>query len=89
MFPDTRYGHAEVTLGDGDLLVLYSDGISEAMNPEREEYGQDRLARVVAEHGREPLDDLDAAIERDLGAFVEGVPFTDDRTLVMIRRTGA
>ncbi len=89
MFPDARYECAEVALHEGDLLVLYSDGISEAMNPDREEYGQDRLARVAAEHGRDPLADLDAAIERDLGAFVEGAPFSDDRTLLMIRRTGA
>ncbi len=89
MFPDSRYECAEITLGKGDLMVLYSDGITEAADPDREEYGEERLARVVADHAGEPLADLNRAIEKDLGAFVRGVPFIDDRTILMIRRTEA
>jgi sigma-B regulation protein RsbU (phosphoserine phosphatase) len=88
MFPDARYEQSEFAFCKGDLLVLYSDGITEARNPQEEEYGQDRLARVCAENLEAPLMGLNAAIEGDLTAFVEGVPFADDRTIVMIRRTG-
>jgi serine phosphatase RsbU (regulator of sigma subunit)/pSer/pThr/pTyr-binding forkhead associated (FHA) protein len=88
MFPEARYEQTEFAFCKGDLLVLYSDGITEARNPQEEEYGQDRLARVCAENLEASLTDLNAAIEGDLTAFVEGVPFADDRTIVMIRRTG-
>ncbi len=76
----------ETTLGVGDTLILYTDGITEPENPEEEEYGQDRLAEVCVKRRSEPIDELMATIEEDLYQFVRGVPFLDDRTLVLIRR---
>jgi len=76
----------EVDFAPGDLLVLYTDGITEAENSDEEEYGEHRLAAICLEHRAEPLDQLALTIKNDLMAFVGEIPFADDRTLVMARR---
>jgi serine phosphatase RsbU (regulator of sigma subunit) len=80
------YRAAEVTLGPGDTLVLYTDGIVEAADPAGEEYGLSRLKEVCLRHRGDPCDAIAEALERDLEAFVRGVPFADDRTVVLARR---
>jgi serine phosphatase RsbU (regulator of sigma subunit) len=87
LLPDSSYGIHEIELAVGDLLVLYTDGITEAANPEEDEYGTQGLECSVRSHRDLPLDELAQAIERDLERFAEGTPFADDRTLVMLRRT--
>ncbi len=86
ILPEGVFTAGERTLGVGDALVLYTDGITEAENPEEEEYGQERLGEVCVKNRSESLEELLAAIEEDLYHFVRGVPFVDDRTLVLIRR---
>jgi len=88
LLPDTRFSVAETTLAVGDLLVLYSDGITEAANPGGEEYGLERLRRVCLASREEPLGDLARTIEDDLARFADDEPFADDRTVVMVRRSG-
>jgi serine phosphatase RsbU (regulator of sigma subunit) len=86
ILPEGVFTAGEKTLGVGDTLVLYTDGITEPENPEEEEYGQDRLGEVCVKNRSEPIGELMASIEEDLYHFVRGVPFPDDRTLVLIRR---
>ena len=86
LLPAAGYEVAEVLLGPGDSLLLYTDGIVEANDPEGEEYGNDRLADLCRRHSQASCADLAAALDADLEAFVRGVPFADDRTLVMARR---
>jgi sigma-B regulation protein RsbU (phosphoserine phosphatase) len=86
LLPDTDYGGALARLAPGDTLLLYTDGIVEANDPEGEEYGVERLRAVCRRHCRAGCADLAAALDADLDAFVRGVPFADDRTLLMARR---
>ncbi len=86
LFPAVEYDKVEITLGRGDLLVLYTDGITEAANPKGDEFGLDRLQSVVRKYAREPLVALAVAIETAVEVFVDGTPFGDDRTMVMLRR---
>jgi sigma-B regulation protein RsbU (phosphoserine phosphatase) len=86
LMPNAQYTQASVELGPGDLLVLYTDGITEAANPEDDEYGIERLAEVCKQHREAKLDDLAAAIEQNLDDFTQGVPYADDRTFVLTRR---
>jgi phosphoserine phosphatase RsbU/P len=69
----------------GDLIVLFTDGISESMNPRFEEWGEDGLIEFVkTAHGCPPLD----AMKRILAAaeaFASGAPQYDDMTLVVLR----
>ncbi|HSK81641.1 MAG TPA: SpoIIE family protein phosphatase [Thermoanaerobaculia bacterium] len=86
LLPVAPYTAGEVTLTPGDTLVLYTDGLAEAMDPEGEEYGLERMTAVCLRHRGEPCKQLAAALEEDLAGFVRGVPYADDRTIVMARR---
>lgn len=86
LFPGREYPSTSLTLGAGDLLVLYTDGVTEAANPDEVEFGLERLTAVVRAHRTSPLEDLETAINEELGRFAAGVPFADDRTLVLLRR---
>ena len=86
LLPRCEYASADLTMEPGDLLVLYTDGITEAENPAEEEFGLGRLVEVVLAHKESPLDDLADAIEETLDDFADGVPYADDRTVVMTRR---
>jgi serine phosphatase RsbU (regulator of sigma subunit) len=87
LMPEAVYTEAEATLEAGDSIVLYTDGITEAANPEQEEFGRERLVEVCSKHRSEAPLELSRSIEIVVDAFVEGVPFHDDRTLVIVRRT--
>lgn len=82
------YGWGETLLQPGDLLVVYTDGIVEATDPAEQEYGVDRLERACRQAGPAPLQDLARSLEADLAAFVRGVPYADDRTIVLARCRG-
>ena len=86
ILPTGVYGAGEVRLETGDTVVLYTDGLTEAENPEEEEYGEERLADLCAEHRSESLKVLADTISADQDAYVRGVPYVDDRTVVMVRR---
>jgi serine phosphatase RsbU (regulator of sigma subunit)/pSer/pThr/pTyr-binding forkhead associated (FHA) protein len=86
LMPDATYTGSETSLEIGDSLVMYTDGITEAANPEQEEFGRERLVEVCREHHDESPKELASSIEEVVDAFVEGVPYHDDRTLVIVRR---
>jgi serine phosphatase RsbU (regulator of sigma subunit) len=77
----------EVTLplGPGDLFLLYTDGISEAMNTRGECFGDHRLAELVGAHADLPADELRERILRDISAFAGSAPQHDDMTMVLLR----
>ncbi|MEE4272440.1 MAG: SpoIIE family protein phosphatase [Thermoanaerobaculales bacterium] len=87
LLPDAAYQHAEIVLDAGDTLVVYSDGYTEAENPAGCEFGQKRLADVIDANSRLAPNDLAVAVDVALESFVAGRPFTDDRTIVVVRRT--
>ena len=86
LMPEATYTSSEATLQPGDSIVLYTDGITEAANPEQDEFGRERLVEVCQEHVGESPKDLANSIHVAVDAFVEGVPYHDDRTLVILRR---
>ncbi len=82
---DETLEEAVVTLEPGDLLVLYTDGITETANPEGEEFGRERLAEVLRESRRLPLAEIRQQVDRALCAFAFNAPAADDRTLLLVR----
>jgi serine phosphatase RsbU (regulator of sigma subunit) len=80
------YSMRSLELGPGDLIVLYTDGITEAANPAGEEYGIGRLCDACRTGAGLPLSEVALAIEKDLERFAEGCPYADDRTLILLRR---
>jgi len=83
---DFSYSQDVVSLAPGDLLILFSDGITEAMNADEEEFEEERLLKVV----RENMDDLPGVlIDKIIGAvqsFGGDEPQTDDMTVIVIKR---
>ncbi|MGH9464490.1 MAG: PP2C family protein-serine/threonine phosphatase, partial [Thermoanaerobaculia bacterium] len=88
LLPDADYDQRDLVLEAGDLVVLYTDGIVEAANPAGDEFGLDRLVELCLAERHGDLAEIGAAIERELTAFAAGVPFGDDRTLALVRRSG-
>jgi len=76
----------EVTqpLGAGDVVLLFTDGVTEAMNEAGEPFGEERLAALVEEHGDLPFEELRERILREIHAFVGGAGLHDDLTLVLL-----
>jgi serine phosphatase RsbU (regulator of sigma subunit) len=72
-------------LDRGDVLVLFTDGISEAMNPELDMFGEGRLAQLVGEHGHLPVEELRERILREIEAFRAGAPQHDDMTMILLK----
>ena len=85
MFRDTRYYEYFETIAPGQLLVLYTDGLTEARNSNQEEYGRDRLVAAVREcralSAREMID----FIHRDLISWTEGRGADDDVTVLIVK----
>jgi len=86
LFPIVEYERAEVTLAAGDLVMLYTDGITEAADAAGEEFGLERLAAVVRRYSREPLVALAVAVETAVEVYAGDRRFADDRTMVFLRR---
>jgi sigma-B regulation protein RsbU (phosphoserine phosphatase) len=75
----------KVTLAEGDSLVIYSDGVTEAMNAALEQYGEDRLLRLVRDSGSGDAAALVEAIRRDVAAFAGAQPPHDDITVLVLK----
>ena len=73
-----------LSIAAGDLFVLYTDGITEAMNEESDLFGEDRLSQLVADHADLPSDELQARILGDVEAFVGRAEQHDDMTIVLL-----
>jgi phosphoserine phosphatase RsbU/P len=74
-----------ITLQRGDVLVLYTDGITEAMNGDSDLFGEARLSRIVTEHGHLDAAELRERILREVEAFVGGADQHDDMTMILIK----
>jgi len=74
-----------IPLGRGDLFVLYTDGITEAMNHDGDCFGDARLASLVGQHADLPADELRERILREIDAFTDSAPQQDDMTMVVLR----
>lgn len=75
----------EIQLEPGDLLALYTDGITEACNPHGEEFNRDRLAASLQRHLDRPLAEIVRTVDRYVRNFCVLAPRHDDRTLLLVR----
>jgi sigma-B regulation protein RsbU (phosphoserine phosphatase) len=85
MMSDVPFEDESVPLNSGDLLVMFSDGITEAMDDREEEFGEERLIELLSEHqGLDPEALLEKIVSR-VKAFTGGTQQQDDMTLVAIK----
>ena len=85
MFSDTRYHEYYLTTEPGDVLMLYTDGVTEAQNPQGEEFGRDRLAEAVKANRKLGARELITAVHTEVLAWTDGRGATDDVTFFVIK----
>jgi sigma-B regulation protein RsbU (phosphoserine phosphatase) len=84
MFPDWTYEEAHVRLNPGDLVLAYTDGVVETVNPEGEEWGVEGLRRAAMESDAQCADEVVQKIFRSMEEFSRGRQ-SDDATVVALR----
>lgn len=78
----------EIPLVKGDILFFFTDGLTEAINVNKEEFGEENLKTVLRNHREFDASTIGRAIINEIKAFCQGVPQTDDMTLVIIKING-
>jgi serine phosphatase RsbU (regulator of sigma subunit) len=86
ILPMASYKESRVAMQPGDVLILYSDGVTEAVNPAGEDFGEDRIADLVRAMRDQPATEICDALHAAVTAFTEGAPPADDITVVVARR---
>jgi len=79
------YEEASVVCREGDALVLFTDGVSEAMSTRAEEYGEERLERVLARTVDLPAQEILDAIHKDVLLHASGAQQSDDITMMVVK----
>jgi serine phosphatase RsbU (regulator of sigma subunit) len=87
VFPEASYESGTVNLHPGDLLVLYTDGVTEAQDPEGDMYSEERLVETVLRHRDASAEEMHAHILEDVRVFQNGRDPDDDLTLILLKRT--
>jgi sigma-B regulation protein RsbU (phosphoserine phosphatase) len=86
MFEAVQFQKETITLSQQDTIVLYTDGVTEAMNKSFKEYGEDRLRKRIVEDGEKAAGALKNDIVSDVARFVADEPQSDDLTLMVVKR---
>jgi len=89
IFPECTYEEGSVDLSPGSTLLLYTDGLNEAADPDDDEFGMDRLRALVVAQGDADYRDIPTNMLEAITAFERGAKATDDKTIVVVRRVAA
>jgi sigma-B regulation protein RsbU (phosphoserine phosphatase) len=82
---EADFAEKTIELQQEDLLVMYTDGVTEAVNPKNQEFGRERLAKLSQQVNNIPVKKLILEIRKSLEGFSEGKPLVDDTTIVICR----
>jgi sigma-B regulation protein RsbU (phosphoserine phosphatase) len=86
MFPRQSYEEQACKVLPGDILAIYSDGVSDAQNVAEEEFGTDRLIEVMRSHAPEPPEEIVDAVFAAIDRFAGDAPQFDDITIMIVKR---
>jgi sigma-B regulation protein RsbU (phosphoserine phosphatase) len=86
-FPNEKYATEFTLMKKGDILLLHTDGITDASDENHEMYGQRRLVKLLREHRAKSPREICQLILEDVQKFNKIVEYSDDKTLVVIKRT--
>jgi len=87
VMPNSEYDVGRATLCEGDDLVLYTDGVTEAENLEEEMYGEERLEQLLTEHRHASAREIEEHVYTSVKGFAAGASQTDDLTMVIVKMT--
>jgi sigma-B regulation protein RsbU (phosphoserine phosphatase) len=88
LMPDITFQSQEIQLEPGDLLVGYTDGVTEARSPEDEFYTRDRLQSLLTQPFKSASETLER-IKTNLFSFIDTAPRSDDVTMLAVQRISA
>jgi sigma-B regulation protein RsbU (phosphoserine phosphatase) len=88
LFPDAEFATCSHQLVPGDTLVLYTDGITEAVDLHEDQFGVERLKTAIAQDAHGPVENIQAAILSAIDEFTRGAEQADDITLLILRYKG-
>jgi sigma-B regulation protein RsbU (phosphoserine phosphatase) len=88
MFPSVSYDVAEVTVDKGEIVVLYTDGVTDARNSAGQDFGEDNLIGLLKKSAKKPTAEIVFKVNAELGRFSSGVDAFDDMTMIVLKRTG-
>lgn len=83
-----KYKRTDSKLNKDDLLFLYTDGVTEAMNPENEQYGDERLKNVLNDIKNNPPEEILKKLNADIADFGKNAEQTDDITTLIFKYNG-
>ncbi|HLE33174.1 MAG TPA: PP2C family protein-serine/threonine phosphatase [Bacteroidota bacterium] len=89
MFEHADYQSETIDIQPNDLLVFYSDGVTEAMDKKFEEYGENRFREAILANVSRTINEMRENIVKDIQHFVGSEPQSDDLTLMLARRTSS
>lgn len=84
--PDITYHQTSVEVESGDLLVLYTDGVTETFNNKNEQFGTERLKEIIKNNSTGKAEEIIKAVKNELVTFSGNSPQADDVTLLIIHR---
>jgi sigma-B regulation protein RsbU (phosphoserine phosphatase) len=89
LFESVRFDQRSVQLQPGDLVLLYTDGVTDALDAQGQEFGLDRLRQMVLDHRNASAAELASALDGTVTAFAGAAARFDDITVVIAKRTAA
>ena len=87
ILPNSTWREETLRMEPGDLLCVYTDGVTEAVNEAEEEFGLDRLARLLSRNAASSPQKICDDVLGAVADFAKGMPQYDDQTLLVVRRT--
>jgi sigma-B regulation protein RsbU (phosphoserine phosphatase) len=85
MFPFASYEESMVDLWPGDVLIAFTDGVTEALNTAEEEFGEERLKALIRRVAHSPIQEMTAAVSKELREWIGEAPQHDDLTFVVMK----
>jgi sigma-B regulation protein RsbU (phosphoserine phosphatase) len=83
---DSAFEQRTVQLNHGDFILLYTDGVTDATDAQEQEFGEERLQRLILDQRHAPVADVVTTLEQAIGDFAGSTAPFDDVTMVAIKR---
>jgi len=85
LFPQTSYEEGVLDLHPGDVLIAFTDGVTEALNPREEEFGDERLKNLLRRSAHLPVDEMASMIASELKNWMDTAAQYDDLTFILVK----
>ena len=85
-YDDIDYEEESLQLEPGDMLVMFTDGVTEAMNPSNKEFGEERLDAILSRQAGKGSQEMVESIKAGIAEFVEDAEQSDDITMLVLKR---